>query len=435
LATPRNRSKVLYILHNHPELHPGGSETYAVELYEAMREYGEFEPLLVARVGSDERVRRTLHPGAPFMLLDGDPNQYLVLIENERLDLFYMTAHDKQLYTSYFAKFLLAHKPDVVHFQHTLFIGYDLISLVRQVLPEAPIVYTLQEFLPICHRSGQLVRTVGEELCLEESPQRCHECFPDIPEEKFALKKQFVQSHFANVDLFLAPSRFLLDRYADWGIPPEKIRLEDYGRLPVDPLPESDEGRPRTRLGFFGQLTPFKGADVLLEAMKLLEDELSDVHLWLYGANLEKFSAEHQERIRGLLGQTKRNVTFGGIFPRDTLRELMAEVDWVVVPSRWWENSPLVIQEAFLYGRPVICTGIGGMAEKVTDGVNGLHFEVGRPESLAWAIKRAVTTPGLWAQLRAGIPEVLRMDEHVANLSAIYRDLLARLRDGRATVQ
>ena len=71
----------------------------------------------------------------------------------------------------------------------------------------------------------------------------------------------------------------------------------------------------------------------------------------------------------------------------------MASVDWVVVPSIWWENSPLVIQEAFLHGRPVICSDIGGMAEKVDDGVNGLHFRTGDPRSLAQAIRRATSSP------------------------------------------
>ena len=57
----------------------------------------------------------------------------------------------------------------------------------------------------------------------------------------------------------------------------------------------------------------------------------------------------------------------------------MAEVDWVVVPSIWWENAPLVIQEAFRHRRPVICGDIGGMAEMVRDGVDGLHAPVERP--------------------------------------------------------
>jgi glycosyltransferase involved in cell wall biosynthesis len=83
-----------------------------------------------------------------------------------------------------------------------------------------------------------------------------------------------------------------------------------------------------------------------------------------------------------------------------------------------------VIQEAFLYGRPVICSDIGGMAEKVTDGVNGLHFRVGDPRSLAQTIRRATTTPDLWQTLRDGIPEVYKMEDAVKTMSDIYRTLL-----------
>ena len=104
----------------------------------------------------------------------------------------------------------------------------------------------------------------------------------------------------------------------------------------------------------------------------------------------------------------------------------MADIDWVVVPSRWWENSPLVIQEAFMHGRPVICSDIGGMAEKVTDGVNGLHFTVGDPDHLAQTIAAGGADAGLWEQLRAGIPPVYAMDEHTRNLTAIYNELIAR---------
>ena len=82
-------------------------------------------------------------------------------------------------------------------------------------------------------------------------------------------------------------------------------------------------------------------------------------------------------------------MTLAGKYAHDDLPRLMAEVDWVVVPSRWWENSPLVIQEAFLHQRPVICSDIGGMAEKVADGVDGLHFRAGDPRSLARVLERA----------------------------------------------
>src|SRR3712207_5830979 len=120
----------------------------------------------------------------------------------------------------------------------------------------------------------------------------------------------------------------------------------------------------------------------------------------------------------------RSTVTVGGSYTRAEVPELMAKTDWVVVPSIWWENSPLVIQEAFQHGRPVICSDIGGMAEKGRDGVDGLHFRRGDAEHLAEVMRRAATTPGLWDQLADGIPEVHPMGRHVANMTTLYRELL-----------
>ena len=89
----------------------------------------------------------------------------------------------------------------------------------------------------------------------------------------------------------------------------------------------------------------------------------------------------------------------------------MSRVDWVIVPSIWWENSPMVIQEAFANGKPVICAGIGGMAEKVRDGVDGLHFEVRNPLDLAETMVRAACEPGLWENLKASIRAPLSFEQ------------------------
>jgi hypothetical protein len=80
-----------------------------------------------------------------------------------------------------------------------------------------------------------------------------------------------------------------------------------------------------------------------------------------------------------------------------------AQIDWVVMPSIWWENSPVVIQEAFAAGRPVICTGMGGMAEKVLPGVSGRHFRRGDAAHLAQVIQAAANAQTL-AKLQAGLP-------------------------------
>jgi glycosyltransferase involved in cell wall biosynthesis len=74
----------------------------------------------------------------------------------------------------------------------------------------------------------------------------------------------------------------------------------------------------------------------------------------------------------------------------------MRTVDWVVVPSTWWENAPLVIHEARAARRPVICSGIGGMAEMVEDGISGLHVPPGDAAALAETMLLAAADADRW---------------------------------------
>ena len=90
-----------------------------------------------------------------------------------------------------------------------------------------------------------------------------------------------------------------------------------------------------------------------------------------------------------------------GSYKSADLPALMREVDWTIVPSTWWENAPVVIQESFFHGRPIITSDIGGMAEKVRDGIDGLHFRAGNAESLAEAMAGAIRERALWDRLRS----------------------------------
>ncbi len=82
----------------------------------------------------------------------------------------------------------------------------------------------------------------------------------------------------------------------------------------------------------------------------------------------------------------------------------MAAIDWVVVPSIWWENAPLVIQEAQLHRRPVIASGIGGMAEMVEHGRTGLHVRPNDAGDLAKVMRACAEERGLWTRLANAAP-------------------------------
>ena len=228
-----SKRRILYVAHNHPSVRPGGAETYALELYEAIRTAGQFEPIFLARCGPPMSNMPAPSGGQLLSRVNADPNQYFLYTDHARYDGFYGITKDKDICVEAFGGFLRDQQPEIVHFQHAHLLGYDLIRQVKTTLPDARILYTLHEYLPICHHNGQMLRTNNYELCREESPTRCHECFPGISPQAFFLRKRFIQSHFALVDRFLAPSQFLLERFVEWGIPRDKILFEEYGRHPA----------------------------------------------------------------------------------------------------------------------------------------------------------------------------------------------------------
>ena len=127
-----------------------------------------------------------------------------------------------------------------------------------------------------------------------------------------------------------------------------------------------------------------------------------------------------------------RRVRFVGPYKSPDLPRLMREVDWVVMPSTWWENAPVVIQEAFQHGRPVIASDIGGMAEKVRDRLDGLHFRAGSPDLLADCLERALREPGLWDRLRSRIRRPPTAIEAAEAHATLYRTLLDAKGGGRS---
>jgi glycosyltransferase involved in cell wall biosynthesis len=449
------RPTVLFICHNHPAVRPGGAEAYALELHRHLRDSGDVRPLFLAKGGPPLSTAGRAHLGTYIAPVGRSPDEYFCFTEDWNYDWTFGTIRDdKRLYTKHLRAFLKAVKPDLIHLHHTMFFGYDLLREIKNSVPNAPIVYTLHEFMPICHRQGQMLKTADDQPCIDESPRDCHECFPDVTPQTFFMRKRFIQSHLSLVDRFIAPSKFLGERYIDWGIPREKVLVEEYGRTP--PLGEAPAGarRHRDRFGFFGQLTPYKGLQVLLEAVALLqgdaaarEDPLLSAleraasptapngganrdpgprpHVRVHGANLDLQPGSFQNHVKDLLTQLHGDVTFIGKYRHQDLAAHMAEIDWVVVPSIWWENSPLVIQEAFHFGRPVICSDIGGMAEKVCNGVDGLYFRAGDASSLAHVIQEAAGAPELWERLRSGITPIYHMEAHARKLASLYGDLLA----------
>ncbi|MBZ0112390.1 MAG: glycosyltransferase family 4 protein [Thermoanaerobaculia bacterium] len=411
--------KILFISHGHPHIQMGGAEVHAYNLFKGFQESPDFDPIFLARTFSSGYANPK---STPFRCFESRPNEILWYTSGH-FDWLNKTMIDKEVYTYHFARLLDAYQPDVVHIQHLDGIGLGLIRQIKKTLPDTAIVYTLHELQAICNAGGLMLRSDGKELCYEDTPARCHECFPSISPASFLLRRRMIWEQLRYVDVFLAPSEFLRQRYVEWGVPEEKIRFEEYGRFPPQPSILVAEP-PLREIGFFGQIAPHKGLLTLLDAAKILRQAgFEDFHISINGTNLEQQRGDFQEAFRRGLEECGDSVSFLGAYRNEDVGDRMRGSSWILVPSVWWENSPLVIQEAFMYRRPVLCSDIGGMAEKVRDGVDGYHFRVGDPSSLAQTIRQAVSSRDTWRSLQQQIRPIYTMAETLEVHAALYRSL------------
>lgn len=416
--------KLLFLCHAHPDLQAGGTEIFAQSLFRALRNGGA-EGVFVAGTASHQRPPS---PGTALQAAGGAADELLVWTAG--FDSFHLSQTDLHGVVPELVHLLREVQPDVVHIHHVLQLGMEVVGLVRRVLPRARIVMTLHDFYPICAHDGQMTTTDGR-LCHTASHDACRRCLPERSATDFRLRALQVERAFAVVDRFVSPSRFLRDRYIAWGLDAGRIVVLPNGLASVAPAPHRDvaegpaEGRSggrRDRFAFFGHINRFKGATVALEASSRLSRARVAHALVLHGGTAFQ-NPEVLERFASSLAAAPDARHCGPYRHADQSR-LIAGADWVVVPSIWWENAPLVIGEAFAHRRPVICADVGGMAEMVADGVCGLHAPVGDAAGFAAAMRRGIEEPGLWERLVAGIVAPPGVAQAAALHLALYRALL-----------
>jgi glycosyltransferase involved in cell wall biosynthesis len=190
---------------------------------------------------------------------------------------------------------------------------------------------------------------------------------------------------------------------------------------PPAPLPVREDGV--LRAGFFGQISFLKGIQVIFDAAAILEDEgVDNIIINVHGDHTgqpEEFRAE----FLASLAKAGRNVRFHGPYDNARVDPLMRAQDVVLVPSVWWENSPVVIQEARRNGVPIITSDIGGMAEKVAAGIDGWHVPAGSAPELAALLRALAANPQRLAAIRETIRPPAPSAEAVAEHLALYDSL------------
>lgn len=175
------------------------------------------------------------------------------------------------------------------------------------------------------------------------------------------------------------------------------------------------------RIGFIGTLFEHKGVDVLIKAFQLL-NQSKVPELKIYGSQSQ--FPEYFKTLEELAQSDSRSssrVQFLGTFPNDQFGKIVSELDVLVVPSRWYENTPLVMQSALATKTPLIVTDLGGMSELVNHGIDGFLFKVGDHKDLSEKLQSLIDQPDLLSKFRQNIGPQRSTGVMVDELENIYR--------------
>jgi len=217
-----------------------------------------------------------------------------------------------------------------------------------------------------------------------------------------------------HVDRFVVPSRFYLEKLAQWGWNPER-----FAYIPnfVDVSKFRADHSPGKHFVYAGRLGPEKGLRTLIRAAAL-----SSVPLRIIGSGPE------EPVLRALSEQLGVDTKFLGYRTGEDLHSGIRSSRALVLPSEWYENAPISLLEAYALGRPVIGARIGGIPELIREGQTGAVFESGDPESLASALSRfaELEPPTICAMGREGrrwVEQDFSVLRHREKLLALYREL------------
>ena len=340
---------------------------------------------------------------------------------------------------------LLTHiKPEIAHIGHLNHLSTGLVKELKKL--RIPIIFTLHDFWLMCPRGQFLQRNYDGihtyELCEGQEDKKCAtSCYrmyfsgqQDFYDEDVNYWTKWVGRRMEEmkmvismIDLFIAPSKYLMQRFInDFHLPKEKIIYLDYG-FPTTYLKPTERKNTDNcfTFGYIGTHIPAKGVNFLIEAFKAVK---GNACLKIWGRK----DSQSQKSLQTLIEDSSNPIEFCGEYVNERLAEdVFSEVDIIVVPSIWGENSPLVIHEAQACHIPVITANYGGMAEYVQHQINGLLFNHRDINSLSEQLQWAISYPdvvknfGIKGYLYSDDGNVQNIGTHCDKLEQIYDTIIS----------
>ena len=248
------------------------------------------------------------------------------------------------------------------------------------------------------------------------------------PEKRFvplvlalAARPANMKMRMNQIDIVLVATRFMGEVLCRHGLEASRIRHVPFGIDHTHIGCVSTKGtETHLRIGFIGTLYYHKGAHVLLEAVRSLPIDMP-LKVKIYG-NLEQFP-EYARTLQAIAGDDHR-IEFCGTFSNPGIGVIFSGLDVLVVPSLWYENSPLSLSFAQAAKVPVVATDSAGINEVISDGENGFLFARGDVKRLADIIRTLCNDRSVVKHLSDHARQPKSISLYVDELERIYGDVI-----------
>jgi len=311
--------------------------------------------------------------------------------------------------------------PDVVHV-HTIQGHLSPSVLLPFREHSVPIVQTLHDYRLLCPAihflsKGQVCEACKGKRYYQCALKRCRK--GRLFKSSVAALGSYVSDYFYQYDklisAYIAPSEFMRKKMIEYGYAPDKIHMLPnayFGQVP------GTVGAKREQILFAGRLSLEKGGDLLVRAAKNLNAVVN-----IAGDGPER------ERLQALVKQIgTNNVKFPGFLSAGELNRLYQTALVTVLPSRWYENGPLVVLESYANATPVVGARIGAIPEFVDEGKTGLLFAPNNADDLHNVLQYCVTHPESFRPMGEAALSVVKVEysptAYVKGLEDILNDVV-----------
>jgi len=322
-------------------------------------------------------------------------------------------ALENNILSNFAKKIYQIETPDIIHAGHSMRVHEFIRVAIREKIPY---VLTLTDFFLICPKV--ILAPKNNSLC--SGPQKgaaCHVLCGEFSDGFIGKRLNIARDILLNAKQIVSPSKFVA-RIFTQEINELDIKIIGHG-IRYNHIKENKriyQGGEKLIFGYAGTIAYHKGVHVLVEAFNGIDNE--NAELKIFGSGEERYI----KSLKEIAGKSKK-VSFCGTFSSEQVGEVLNGLDVLVIPSVCYESYSLILHEALASNVPTIVSALGGMLEKINDGINGFTFEPGSSADLFKKIKLILANPQILNELKQNITKMMvvpTVEQEAYKYNAIY---------------